>query len=93
MPASRRDHAIGAAGASARVKHTRRAVAQRLRDSHKPDPLAPQTPRCITDGLCTPGNHTGAVGCVHRPDGMPCWCGGPHGHDWEGKEHGAPHPR
>jgi hypothetical protein len=22
-----------------------------------------------------------------------CWCGEPHGHDWEGKADGAAHPR
>lgn len=22
-----------------------------------------------------------------------CWCGAPHGHDWPGRDQGAPHPR
>lgn len=94
MPASRRDHAIGAAGASAQAKHTRKAIERRLRDSHKPDPLAPQTPRCITDGLCTRGHHTGVIGCSSPPGPPPCWCGqGPAGHDWPGKAEGQAHPR
>jgi len=25
--------------------------------------------------------------------GSGCWCGEPWGHDWPGKEEGAPHPR
>lgn len=31
---------------------------------------------------------------VDRPiGGADCWCGQPYGHDWEGKDEGAPHPR
>lgn len=93
MPSHRRDHAIGAIGASRAAKYTRRATAQRLRDSHKPDPLAPVVPACITSGQCRRGQHTGEVGCMSKPQGMRCWCGQPRDHDWPGKAEGASHPR
>lgn len=93
MPASRRDHAIGAAGASQRAKHTRKAIAQRLRDSHKPDPLAPVVPACIASGQCRKGQHTGETGCMSKPDAIRCWCGQPYNHNWPGKSEGARHPR
>jgi hypothetical protein len=92
MPSSRRDHAIGAVGASKRAKHTRAAIARAHRDSHKPDPLAPVLPRCITEGDCKPGAHTKELGCVVKSKTR-CWCGQDYDHDWPGRAEGAPHPR
>jgi hypothetical protein len=39
----------------------------------------------------------GPGGVVHVPwssmiGGRGCWCGQPYGHDWPGKDDGAPHP-
>lgn len=42
-----------------------------------------------------------AAGQRRRPEvdlgpvlgGADCWCGAPYGHDWPGRDDGAPHPR
>jgi hypothetical protein len=34
-----------------------------------------------------PATRLGAI------SGRGCWCGDPNGHDWPGKDEGAPHPR
>ncbi len=50
-------------------------------------PDGPQTrPRRVTDTQ----RRESALKVIFGPG---CWCGEPYGHDWPGKDAGAPHPR
>ena len=65
-----------------------------LSDYDRSTDASPQA-RQARGRLTRPDNRAPGTGPDDHPLGAfgECWCGEPVGHDWEGKDGGAPHPR